>query len=288
MSVKLECLWPVASTLGEGPRWSTNEQSLYFVDIKKPCLHRIHPETGKTQSWVMPDEIGFVGFSENSEMLGGFSDGIYRIGRNGIRGERIACPEPDLPGNRLNDGIVDADGNLWFGSMDNSEKAETGALYRLSPDGKLVTVDRGYCITNGPAFSPDGKTLYHTDTLRRVIYRFDIEETNVFNRKVFARIDEEEGCPDGLTVDADGCIWSGLWGGWGLLRFAPDGGLITKLEVPTANVTACTFGGRNLDTLFITTARKGLSDIDLLRQPLAGGLFVCDPGVKGLPQHLFA
>jgi sugar lactone lactonase YvrE len=151
-------------------------------------------------------------------------------------------------------------------------------------------MDQGYIITNGPAFSPDGTTLYHNDTGQRRIYSFecDPETGTLGDRHIFAEIPEELGYPDGLTVDADGGLWCALWGGWRVTRFTPDGEIDRDLKLPASQVTSCTFGGENLDTLFVTTASIGLTSEQRAAQPEAGGLFALDPGVRGLPTPAFA
>jgi sugar lactone lactonase YvrE len=175
-------------------------------------------------------------------------------------------------------------GRLWFGSMHDPETDATGALYRLERDGTLRPHDTGYVITNGPAFSPDGRTVYHTDTLERLIYAFDLdEEGRLSGKRVFARV--ERGYPDGPAVDSEGCVWSGLFGGWGLNRYAPDGTLMEHVPLPVANVTKPAFGGADLRTVYVTTAWKGLSAAEREAQPLAGGLFAFRAEVAGLPQH---
>jgi sugar lactone lactonase YvrE len=198
----------------------------------------------------------------------------------------MAVVEPLELGNRLNDGFVDAEGRLWFGSMHDAELAPTGGLYRLEPGGAPELVDDGYCITNGPAASPDGRILYHTDTLDRVIYAFDLAADGRLSRKrVLAWIERPRGYPDGPVVDAEGCLWTGLFGGWGLERYSPNGELIDRIELPCANVTKAAFGGEDLCTLYITTARKGLDETALADQPLAGGLYAVRVEVPGLPQN---
>jgi sugar lactone lactonase YvrE len=192
--------------------------------------------------------------------------------------------EPEATHNRLNDGFVDADGYLWFGSMDDNEKEPTGALYQLLQSG-CRRRDEGYVITNGPTASPDNRTLYHTDTLKKEIYAFARgREGELSGKRVFARIADGDGYPDGPIVDTAGSVWSGLYGGWGLNRYAPDGRLLEKLSLPCSNVTKAAFGGSDLRTLYITTAWKGLKPEERAKQSLAGGLFRVRVDVAGLPQ----
>ena len=191
--------------------------------------------------------------------------------------------DADRPRNRLNDAHVDAAGRLWFGTMDDDEVNPTGALYRFDARG-LQRCDDGYVITNGPATSPNGKTLYHIDTLERVIYSFDLSaDGSLSARRVFARVDKTDGYPDGPAVDAEGCVWVGLYGGWGVNRYSPQGELLSKLSLPVANCTKPLFGGEDLRTLYITSAWKGLAAEQRAQQPLAGGLFAMRVATPGMP-----
>jgi sugar lactone lactonase YvrE len=195
-----------------------------------------------------------------------------------------AVEDPTLD-NRLNDGFVDYRGRLWLGSMHDPEEALTGALYRL--DGEhLKRCDQGYCITNGPAMSPDGRVLYHTDTLEKVIYAFDVgDDGELASKRVFARIEDGAGYPDGPAVDAEGFLWTGLFGGWGVRRYSPQGEVAGFVRFPCANVTKIAFGGPDLKTVYATTAWKGLSEAQRAEQPLAGGVFRFEVDTPGLPQH---
>jgi D-xylonolactonase len=278
------CVWDLGCELGEGPVWSPSEQALWFVDIKRGHIHRHDARKGKGRSWPAPAPPGFLARLQDGGWLAGLKTGLHRFDpETGVFA--LHCEvEPDRPGNRLNDGAVDALGRLWFGSMDDAEVEPTGRLYRLEPGAKPESHDAGYVITNGPAFSPDLKTLYHTDTLGRVIYAFDLdEEGRLGPRHVFARIAEDQGYPDGPAVDAEGCVWTGLFGGWGLNRYAPTGELLQHVPFPCANVTKPAFGGADYRTLYVTTARKGLTPKDIEAQPLAGGLFALPVPTPGLP-----
>jgi sugar lactone lactonase YvrE len=284
MRHEVECLWPIAAELGEGPVWSAGEGAVWFVDIKGSRIHRFDPEAREGRSWDAPSNPGFLAPLGGGRWLAGLKSGLCRFDPSSGGFEVLTAVEPRAPDNRLNDGCVDPMGRLWFGSMHDLETDPTGALYRLERDGTLRAHDAGYVITNGPAFSPDGRTVYHTDTLERLIYAFDLgEDGRLEGKRVFARVDR--GYPDGPAVDAVGCVWSGLFGGWGLNRYAPDGTLMQHVPFPVANVTKPAFGGADLRTVYVTTAWKGLSDADRRRQPLAGGLFAFRTDVPGLPQH---
>lgn len=287
----LQCVWQAAATLGEGPLWVARERALYWVDIKQMQLHRYGFDRGEQRSWQLDSPLSALAPRAGGGFIGTLREGFATID---LRGEELAIhplggPEREIPGNRFNDGKVDARGNFWAGSMDDGEEQPSGVLYRLDESLQWQPADDGYVITNGPAFSPDGHTLYHNDTLQRIVYAFDLDERGrLRNKRVFLQLPEVSGYPDGLTVDAEGCLWLCHWSGWGITRFSPQGEAVGRIELPVANVTSCTFAGENLDTLFITTARKGLSDSELAQQPLAGGLFRCTPGVRGREQPLFS
>ncbi|SDI56524.1 Xylono-1,4-lactonase [Paraburkholderia steynii] len=267
------CVWQVEAELGEGPVWQHSEGAVYFVDIKGRYLHRLSVETGEKTTWRAPSEPGFVLPLSDSTFVCGLRDGLYRFDVEDGKFSQIVSVEVDLPGNRLNDGFVDSEGHLWFGSMDDSEKKPTGSLYRLEDSGGVTMRDAGYVITNGPATSPDNQTLYHTDTLEKTVYAFDVNELGELSRRrVFTTI-SGTGYPDGMTVDVDGFVWVALFGGGRVERYSPDGALVEQVPFPCSNITKLTFGGDDLRTAYVTTARKGLSPEDILQQPLAGGLF---------------
>lgn len=281
--MKPVCVWPLAATLGEGATWHPGEQVVFFVDIKTRRLHRFDPRSGARRSWDAPGQIGFALPLAAGGLICGVQGGLYRFDPAVGHFSQVLAVEADLPGNRLNDGYVDRAGALWFGSMDDAETAPSGALYRVARDGVPVVRDAGYVITNGPAMSPDGRTLYHNDTLRRVIHAFDMDEAGCLSgKRVFARI-EGSGYPDGLAVDSEGCVWVALYGGARIERRSPDGRLIGAVGFPCANVTKLAFGGDDLRTVYATTARKGLSEAEIAAQPLAGGLFRFEVDVPGLP-----
>jgi sugar lactone lactonase YvrE len=277
------CVWNLGCELGEGPLWSPSEQALWFVDIKKSAIHRYDTRTGEGRSWTAPAPPGFLASLAGGGFVAGLKTGLHRFDPESGDFDLVCEVEPDRPGNRLNDGAVDAAGRLWFGSMDDAEAEPSGCLYRLEPGAAPEPMDEGYVITNGPAFSPDRKTVYHTDTLGRAIYAFDLYKDGTLGpRRLFATIAKDEGYPDGPVVDADGCLWTGLFGGWGLNRYAPSGELLQHVPFPCANVTKPAFGGEDYRTLYATTARKGLTAAELEDQPLAGGLFALRAPVRGL------
>lgn len=286
------CLLDLKATLGEGPVWSARDHALWFVDIKQKRVHRYDPDIGSHQTFHAPSEPGFLAPKQRGGFIVGCKTGLFDF--DPIKGifTLLSHVEPGLPTNRLNDGFVDAKGRLWFGSMDDDEEKPTGRLYRYDVRG-LKIMDDDYVITNGPAVSPDGKTLYHNDTLKKYIYAFDLDDHGeIANKRLFAQLDADghtpphgEGYMDGPVVDSEGNVWVGLFFGWGVNVYAPDGTLIRKVDLPVSNVTKIAFGGRDLKTVYATTAAKGLSADDLKKQPLAGGLFSFRSDVAGQQQN---
>jgi sugar lactone lactonase YvrE len=186
-------------------------------------------------------------------------------------------------GNRTNDGKVDPMGRVWIGTMDDTETAFTGALYRIDQNLSVTRVLDGVGVSNGLDWSPDGTVFYYTDSKQGLIWRFpfDSQTGNLGRREIFATVPKEQGAPDGLTVDNEGFVWSAHWDGWRITRYDPAGTIERVVWLPVPRVTSVCFGGRNLDTLFITSARTGLSNDELLEAPLSGALFSCQPGVAG-------
>jgi xylono-1,5-lactonase len=285
-----QCIWDLKATLGEGPIWLSSERCVWFVDIKEQRLHRYDTATAQSRSWKAPAQPGFIAPIRGSDtFVVGLQSGLHRFDPERSAFTLITAVEPERPGNRLNDGSVDAAGRIWFGSMDDGERETSGALYCFTQGRALKRMDTGYCITNGPCVTPDGHTLYHTCTTTRTVYAFDIcPGETLANKRVFLRFEASQGHPDGSIVDAEGCLWIGLWGAWAMQRYSPDGEPLERIELPCANVTKGVLGGDDLRTLYITTASKGLSDEQRAEQPLAGSLFAARVDVPGQPQRFAA
>lgn len=281
------CIWPVGATLAEGPVWHAAERAFYFVDIKGRRLHRCNEDGADRLSWQAPGEIGFALPMADGDFICGLPGKLARFTAAG-NFDTVLEIEAQQPGNRCNDGYVDPAGRLWFGTMDNGETAPSGALYRLDARG-LQAMDGGIVITNGPCHSPDGKTFYHTDTLGRVVYAYDCApDGSLSGKREFVRYAHgAPGHPDGSAVDAEGHVWIALFGGSRIERYAPDGTLAATVAMPCPNITKVAFGGADLRTVFVTTARKGMSEAALAAHPLAGGVFTFRVDTPGLPQHRF-
>lgn len=284
----VRCVADVHAVLGEGPVWVAREAALYWLDIKGRTIFRLGDD-GRLDRWETPFRIGSLAPRASGGFIAGTEHGIAVIDLEAGRFAIVHDPEAHLPGNRFNDGKVDRSGRFWAGTMDDSEQAATGTLYRFGPGLKCTAVDEGYRITNGPAFSPSGEVMYHNDSALQLTYAFDLDaDGNAGDRRLFASYGEGDGYPDGMTVDAEGCLWIAFWGGGCVRRLSPAGERIATIELPVSQPTSCAFGGVDLDELYITSASVGLDADALAGQPQAGGLFMASPGVRGLPETPFA
>lgn len=268
----IDCIWPVAATLGEGPVWDAQARRLWFVDIKGGRLHSLTPETGARESFEIGGNPSFALPSDQGGLVIGNRDRLLHWRRDALT--ELARIPGMVATDRTNDATVDAAGRLWFGTMDDLESTPTGRV-RVYDGGTVTEAGAAAIVTNGPAISGDGSTLYHVDSLARTIWRFDIRggATTLFGGVPFRTFSGDEGLPDGVVVDAQDHLWVGFWDGGCARRFAPNGTLVTEVRLPCANVTKLALGGPDLRTAYVTTARAGLSAAELAAQPLAGGLF---------------
>ena len=284
----VRCVADVRAVLGEGPVWVARESALYWVDIEGRTIFRLDAR-GECQSWPTPLRVGSLAPRKSGGFIGGTEDGVAIIELNSGQFELVASPEPELPDNRFNDGKVDRRGRFWAGTMDRREREASGNLYCFEDTLGWVKVDGGYKVTNGPAFSPSGETMYHSDSARQVTYAFDLDgDGRARDRRTFLQFGPGDGYPDGMTVDAEGCLWIAFWDGWCVRRYSPDGEWLETIRVPVQRPTSCAFGGAELDRLYITSARRDLDEQALAMQPKAGGLFMVVPGVRGLADLPFA
>lgn len=283
---RVRCVAPAAAMLGEGPLWIAAESALYWVDILGGRLHRYDAARERSQICRMPFAMTALAPMTGRRL---FVTSHRRLHAFDPRSGRLATSDlfdagPDAI--RINDGACHPDGAFWFGTMDLGESAPVGDYFRLSADGHCTRIAAGFAITNGPAFSPDGRFGYFVDTLRRRILRAPIEDgLPAAAPAPFVEIDAREGYPDGLAVDAEGGIWCAHFGGGRITRFDAGGERSESIELPASNVTKAAFGGERLDRLYVTTARKGLDAAALAAEPLAGGLFEIEVGHRGLPPH---
>jgi D-xylonolactonase len=281
VTTRAELIWDVGAELGEGPIWMPEESALRFVDIKAGRLHRYTPATGAKETLPIGGQPSFVLPCTDGRLIVGSDNGVYVVEHQKL-GACIA--RVDMPtNNRTNDAAADCFGRLWFGTMDNDERHATGKLYCLDA-GVLHCVGCDAIVTNGPAISADGSTLYHVDSSARTIWRYAVSEgPRVERGEVFFQFSEADGYPDGIVLDSEDCLWVALWEGWCVRRYAPDGALLLQVDLPCARVTKIALGGEKLRTAYVTTARVGLSGAELVKQPLAGALFAFDAPAPGRP-----
>ncbi len=287
---EVQVVWDIRAVLGEGPVWVEAENAVYWVDIMSKKVHRYALAEGAKTTWTFDFAVTSLNPRRDGGFIGTIEDGYAIIDFDALSAQPIQLPEADLPGNRFNDGKVDKSGRYWAGTMDIEQVGENGSLYRLDPDLSVERVDTDYIICNGPAFSVDNRTIYHTDSIKRVIYALDIgADGSLSKKRVFTQFTrDDEGVPDGMTVDSEDCLWVAHFGGARLSRYSPAGEILSVLPLPALNITSCTFAGPELDTLYITSACTFMSDEQMVQYPLAGSLFSYQPGVKGAPTPLFA
>ena len=283
-------LWRATALLGEGVLWEPEANAVWWVDIKGTAIRRYGLADGSKKAWWLDEPVGFILPRRTGGYVLGLKSGLRFWDPDGGLGARFVDPEPSLPDNRLNDGMIAPDGSLLCGSMDDLEASASGHLYRVDGSGVVTALDGPYIVTNGPAISADGLTLYHVDTLARRIWAFDrAEDGSLSGKRLFWEMPEAQGYPDGITADADGGLWVAHWAGWRLSRLDPDGAVERTVGLPVERVTKCAFGGENLDRLFVSTASIGMSMSEVEAWPDSGGLFEVDPGgVTGVAPHRFA
>jgi L-arabinonolactonase len=286
---QVESILSAQNELGEGPLWNIEEQALYWVDIFKGCFHRFYPATGRQETFTVGLPLGALAFRAAGGLVLVTRDGFARWNFDRPTPHFIADPEADQPDNRFNDGAVDRQGRFWAGTLHKQEREPLGSLYRLDPDGSVHKMETGVIVSNGLGWSPDNKTMYYTDSPRQVIYAYDFDPAtgSIENRRVFARVPEGEGFPDGLAVDSAGFVWSAHWDGWKISRYDPAGQVERKVKMPVQRPTSCAFGGVNLDELYITSAWIRLTEVERQKQPLAGNLFRLKVEAKGMPAAKF-
>jgi sugar lactone lactonase YvrE len=274
--------------LGEGPVWDARARRLYWVDIYNHRIHRFDPTARQDEIFRLPEIVTCVVPTRAGLLLLALRHDLALLDPSTEELTRILTLEADRPDQRFNDGKVDSRGRFWIGTM-SVEGLAHGALYRYNAGGSVRTMQSGLSISNGMGWSPDGGTFYHTDSPLRRIYAYDYDEESgeITGRRVFADLTGSPAFPDGLAVDAEGCVWSAQWDGWCVIRFAPDGREIRRLELPVQRPTSCCFGGPELRTLYITSASVGLSEREIQLCPLSGDLFWVETETQGLPGQPF-
>jgi sugar lactone lactonase YvrE len=290
--MRIEVLVDVKTTLGEGPLWDVEQERLYWIDSFDGRVFRATVDGHEVRAWDVPQKIGSMALRKDGQgAIVSLQRGFHALDFKSGEVTLIHDPEPDQPANRLNDGKVDKRGRFVAGSMDTQEEGANGALYSLSTDFKVTKLDTGIVCSNGPCWSPDGKTFYFQDTWSGEIwaYDYDLDSGAATNRRVFAKVDTSKGgAADGSTVDAEGYLWNALVYDGRLVRYAPDGSVDRIIDMPVKKVTSVMFGGPKLDILFVTSMAKP----PLPRFPgdgvLRGSLFaIYDLGIRGLPEMRF-
>lgn len=281
--------------LGEGPVWDNQGQSLYWIDGLGCKWFRLDAD-GKISQFETQSPIGSMVLSKCGDIIAALREGIYRINPKTGASVFLVNPEEGISGNRFNDGKADISGRYVVGTMseannDGSGNAKSsGSLYSIKPDGTWNKLRGNIGISNGMAWNKTGDRFYYIDSVTGCVYSYSYNaQTGLINdERICVRIPPDEGIPDGMTIDEDGKLWIAQWGGWCVSRYDPiNGELLGKVQVPVKHVTCCTFGGKAMDKLYITTSTNGVSGIQWLKQPLAGALFVASPGIRGCAPFLF-
>jgi sugar lactone lactonase YvrE len=285
LSSEWELVLDVDARLGEGPVWVGDE--LWWVDIEGERIHRTEPDSRSDAVYEMGEQVGSVIPRATGGFVGGMTDGVALFGADVREELRISIEAKDALA-RMNDAKCDPTGRLFTGTMTHDHRRS--ALYRVDSDHSVTTMLTGIGVSNGLGWNLAATKMYYIDTptMRVDVFDYDRETGDIGNRRPLIEVGKDQGFPDGMTVDAEGCLWVAFWGGGCVRRFGADGHLIRTVKLPAAQITSCAFGGPGLDRLFVTSATSGLSMQQRADQPLAGGLFEIDPGCRGLASTPFA
>ena len=278
-----ELLVDAKAIIGEGPIWDEQINKLYWVDIKSCLVHRYDPDTGLDEQVNVGKMVGAVAVRLDGSLIAALEDGFYNVDFAAAAVEPVWQTGKEV-GNRFNDGKCDPDGRFWAGTMSLGEDRPSGSLYRLDADHAVRRLLGGVTVSNGLAWSADRRTVYYIDSPCREVWSFDYDRTGtcLANKKTVVRIAEGEGFPDGMTIDVQGRLWVAQWGGSRICCYDPaSGAKIEEIRFPVEQVSSCTFGGRNLDELYVTTAWNTLSASARLAQPQAGGLYRVKTAARG-------
>lgn len=287
---ELELVMDAKAMLGEGPCWDNEKQILYWVDVLGKKIYIYNPITKANRIITLKQCISAIVPRNENEVVVALEDGFSFLNLITEKITPINDPEKHIINNRFNDGKCDAYGRFWAGTMNKSYVEGCGALYCLDTDFKVKRKLNNIGISNGIAWSLDNRFMYYIDTFTKSVCRFNynIETGDIINRMEVINFQEEEGLPDGMTIDAEGMLWIAHWGGSKISRWNPNTNMkIAQFEIPAINVTSCTFGGEDLNELYITTAKEGLKSEQLTENPFSGGLFRLKTTVKGISSHSF-
>ncbi|OGT36138.1 MAG: hypothetical protein A3F11_10325 [Gammaproteobacteria bacterium RIFCSPHIGHO2_12_FULL_37_14] len=294
----IHCVWDEPCILGEAPIWHPFEKVLYWVDILKPKLHRLDVKNNAHQSWTMPSDIACISPLKNGGLIAAFKNGVAILNPVSNKVEYLdTLSEEESKVSVFNDGHCDRQGRFWIGSKNPSEVGSSdplkikasGAIYRFGSERKLLKQADNFLVSNGLVFSLDSKYFFVANSPKRIIYRYDFDsETGaIHNPIIFAKITDDAGVPDGMTFDSEGYLWNCHFGGWRITRYAPDGKIDRVIKMPVGYPTSCCFGGPDLKTLFITSAKRDVTESELKNQPQAGALFSMDVDVSGVAESYF-
>ena len=288
--MKATLLLDARATLGEGAWWHVDTHQLFWVDIEERKLHVFRPGDGQTRTIDVGERIGTVVLTTTHQALVALQTGIFELDLADESLTLITNPLEGMPDIRFNDGKCDPAGRLWVGSMHLATQAEMASLYCLDTDGTITQMRDNITISNGIVWSLDHQIMYYIDTPTDCVQAFDYDlaTARISHPRVVVRVPAEAGHPDGMAIDAEGMLWIAHWGGGRVIRWDPTTGeRLREVEVPAPYVTSCAFGGDDLKTLYITTARTALSTEQRTLYPHSGGLFSVEPGVKGVAPYLF-
>ena len=299
MTSIVECVVQANNILGEVPLWCSRTQRIWWIDIYAPALHSYDPASHAHTSIPLPGKIvGSFALRRSGGMVIARNDGFFSFDPESGASSLLACPEPDKPEHRLNDGKCDRRGRFFAGGMDDKEELGICGLWRLDPDLSVTKVDDGIICSNGPCWSPDDKIFYFADTFKREIwaYDYDLDNGSISNRRIFTSLVDEPGFADGSTVDADGYLWNAQVIGGELIRYTPEGKVDLRLTMPVKNITSVMFGGPNLDEIYVTSmarvqhpAQHDHFAAEVKPQFTAGGLFrIKGLGIRGVAEPRFA
>lgn len=287
-AVGVACVHEARALLGEGPVWNPITQTLDWVDVLGATLWTHDPATAHNEGLPLSGLVTAVLPATDGTRLALGAGGLSRLDRQLHALVPLHDPEQDRPTHRFNDAKVDSHGRIWAGTMRLDAGANDGRLFRFDGVDAAQEMDRGFLVSNGLGWSPDEKTMYFVDTGTGTIfaYDFDAESGALAHRRAFVEIRPDNGRPDGLTVDAEGCLWVALWDGWKVARYTPDGQLDREIVMPVPRPTSCCFGGDDMRTLYITSARIRLSRDTLRDAPLSGALFAMEMDTPGVATQL--
>jgi len=287
----VQCVLKWDAIVGESPLWHPRERRLYWVDIQGKKVHRFDPGSGHNQTFDLPDLVTCLAFRKKGGLILTLRKEFAFFDPDSGKLERLATIEADKPQNRFNDGRVDPRGRFWAGTMgDKAWDQPVGSLYRFDPDQTVTRMQSHVVCSNGTGWSPNARTMYYTESFRYAIFAYDFDPAtgSLANRRTFAEVDRKLGAfPDGLCVDTEGCVWSNQVGIGRIVRYDPSGRIERQIQLPVPRAVGSTFGGDDLDTLFITSARETMTPQQLQCSPLSGSLFAVKPGVKGQAVTLF-